>query len=148
MANDTVLSTAMFRDGNLTLTKGGDAVRRCPDELMKRYQVIIDDQRMNWTEHHKLLRLLGAGGQGLSLFEPASRNRWVYDSCGDQDLFTGALRGRSRYDTAMSQIAAVAARVAQIQQDNLIDVHNWVDRNRIRLMQMEWIDGYDLNHFA
>ena len=30
------------------------------------------------------------------------------------------------------------------QQDNLLDVHNWVDRNRIRLMEMEWVDGYDL----
>ena len=38
----------------------------------------------------------------------------------------------------------MAARVAQIQQDNLLDVHNFVDRNRIRMMEMEWIDGYDL----
>jgi eukaryotic-like serine/threonine-protein kinase len=35
--------------------------------------------------------------------------------------------------------------VAQIQQDNLLDVHNFVDRNRIRIMEMEWIDGYDLS---
>ncbi len=46
---------------------------------------------------------------------------------------------------AMSRIAQVSAKVAQIQQDNLLDVHNWVDRNRIRLMEMEWIDGYDLS---
>ena len=49
------------------------------------------------------------------------------------------------YDEAMSRIADVAARVSQIQQDNLLDVHNFVDRNRIRLMEMEWIDGYDLS---
>jgi len=34
--------------------------------------------------------------------------------------------------------------VAQIQQDNLLDVHNFVDRSRIRMMVMEWVDGYDL----
>ena len=45
----------------------------------------------------------------------------------------------------MGRIAQVAARVAQIQQDNLLDVHNFVDRNRIRIMEMEWIDGYDLS---
>ena len=45
----------------------------------------------------------------------------------------------------MGRIAHVAAHVAQIQQDNLLDVHNWVDRHRIRLMEMEWIDGFDLN---
>ncbi len=44
----------------------------------------------------------------------------------------------------MERIAQIAARVAQIQQDNLLDVHNFVDRNRIRIMEMEWIDGYDL----
>ena len=35
--------------------------------------------------------------------------------------------------------------MAQIQQDNLLDVHNFVERNRIRIMEMEWIDGYDLS---
>jgi eukaryotic-like serine/threonine-protein kinase len=34
--------------------------------------------------------------------------------------------------------------VALIQHDNLLDVQNFVDRNRIRMMVMEWIDGYDL----
>ena len=48
------------------------------------------------------------------------------------------------YDEAMGRMAQVAARVAQIQQDNLLDVHNWVDRSRIRMMEMEWVDGYDL----
>src|SRR5208282_5677962 len=45
----------------------------------------------------------------------------------------------------MGRMAVVAAHVAQIQQDNLLDVHNWVDRNRIRLMEMEWVNGYDLS---
>jgi serine/threonine-protein kinase len=42
-------------------------------------------------------------------------------------------------------MAQVAVHVAQIQQDNLLDVHNWVDRDRIRLMEMEWVNGYDLS---
>ncbi len=28
-----------------------------------------------------------------------------------------------------------------IQQDNLLDVHNFIERNRIRIMEMEWVDG-------
>ena len=44
----------------------------------------------------------------------------------------------------MARIATVAAHVAQIQHDNLLDVHNFVDRDRIRMMVMEWVDGYDL----
>jgi eukaryotic-like serine/threonine-protein kinase len=49
------------------------------------------------------------------------------------------------YDDAMGRMAEVAGRVALIQQDNLLDVHNWVDRSRIRIMEMEWVDGYDLS---
>ena len=41
-------------------------------------------------------------------------------------------------------MARVAVRVAQIQQDNLLDVHNFVAPGGIRVMEMEWIDGYDL----
>src|SRR5262249_56477304 len=48
------------------------------------------------------------------------------------------------YDEAMRRIARASARVAQIQHDNLLYVYNFVDRHRIRMMVMEWIDGYDL----
>ena len=48
------------------------------------------------------------------------------------------------YETAMCRIARVSSHVAQIQQDNLLDVYNFVDRDGIRLMVMEWVDGYDL----
>ncbi len=48
------------------------------------------------------------------------------------------------YNEAMGRMARVASRVAQIQQDNLLDVQNFVARDGIRVMEMEWIDGYDL----
>ena len=35
--------------------------------------------------------------------------------------------------------------MAQIQHDNLLDVQNFVEQRRIRIMEMEWIDGYDLS---
>ncbi len=41
----------------------------------------------------------------------------------------------------MARMSAVAARVAQIQQDNLIDVHNFIDRNRIPHDEMDGFDG-------
>lgn len=50
------------------------------------------------------------------------------------------------YEESMSRIARVGARVAQIQQDNLLDVQNFVEHNQIRMMEMEWIDGYDLSN--
>ena len=43
-----------------------------------------------------------------------------------------------------SALQMLLRHVAQIQHDNLLDVHNFVDRDRIRMMVMEWVDGYDL----
>ena len=48
------------------------------------------------------------------------------------------------YLSAMTRIGGVACRVARIQHDNLLDVQNFIERYRIRIMEMEWIDGYDL----
>ncbi len=140
------MTTTIFREGHATLTHGGQPANRCPDELMGRYQSIIDEQRMSWTEHHKLARLIGAGGQGLVyLSERRGTDNFTLPVA--IKIFSPERYEDSRaYDEAMSRIAHVAARVAQIQQDNLLDVHNFVDRDRIRLMEMEWIDGYDLSH--
>ena len=44
----------------------------------------------------------------------------------------------------MERVASIASRVAVIQHDNLIDVQNFFERNRIRIMMMEWVDGFDL----
>ena len=45
----------------------------------------------------------------------------------------------------MNRIARVACQVAKVQHDNLLDVQNFIERNRIRIMEMEWVDGYDLD---
>ena len=48
------------------------------------------------------------------------------------------------YEEDMGRIARVAARAALIQHDNLLDVHNFVVQDGLRVMEMEWVDGYDL----
>ncbi len=48
----------------------------------------------------------------------------------------------------MSRIARTAARIALIQHDNVLDVQNFFERDRIRVMVMEWIDGYDLRRLV
>jgi serine/threonine-protein kinase len=52
--------------------------------------------------------------------------------------------GTKAYTEAMSRVASIASRVALIQHDNLIDVQNFFERNHIRIMMMEWVDGFDL----
>jgi serine/threonine-protein kinase len=45
----------------------------------------------------------------------------------------------------MERMAAVSSQVAQIQHDNLLDVQNFIERGSIRVLEMEWVDGYDLD---
>lgn len=127
-----------------TLTPSGNREVYRDSELFRRYEQLLGEKRHNWTSHHRLLKLLGAGGQGVVFL---SERRGI-----DDFTLPVALKVFSperyedprAYDEAMARIARVASRVALIQQDNLLDVHNFIDRNRIRIMEMEWVDGYDL----
>ncbi|MCC7084725.1 MAG: serine/threonine protein kinase [Pirellulales bacterium] len=138
------MNTTFLLDNPLTITHGGHAVRRNCDELLDRYHKLIDDQRMSWTEHLHLHKLLGAGGQGVVYLSQRRGTDGFTLPVAVKIFSPERYEDACAYDEAMGRIAAVAARIAQIQQDNLLDVHNFVDRNRIRLMEMEWIDGYDL----
>lgn len=127
-----------------TLTPSGNRQVYRESELFHRYEQLISEKRHNWTSHHRLRKLLGAGGQGVVFL---SERRGIDDFTLPVALkiFSPERYEDSRaYDEAMARIARVASRVALIQQDNLLDVHNFVDRHRIRIMEMEWVDGYDL----
>jgi serine/threonine protein kinase len=139
------MSGTTFLESTLTLAQGGKPLERLPMDMVRRYESMLAQNRISWTEHHKIVRQLGAGGQGV-VFLAERRGA---------DNFTVPLalkvfsperyESATAYDRAMSRMARVAAEVAQIQQDNLLDVENFVDRGRIRVMEMEWIDGYDLS---
>ncbi len=139
------MSTTTFHQGTPTLTFEGEPATHCPDELLARYDSVINDQRMSWTEHLHLTRRLGSGGQGVVyLSERRGTDHFTLPVA--LKVFSPARYDDARgYEEGMAGIAQIAARVAQIQQDNLLDVHNFVERNRIRIMEMEWIDGYDLS---
>jgi len=138
------MSTTTFFEGSATRTWGGHETVRCPDELLERYQALLQQQRVSWTEHHRLIRLLGSGGQGV-VYLSERRGTDEFTLPVALKIFSPERYEDERaYSDAMGRMAQVAAHVAQIQQDNLLDVHTWVDRNRIRLMEMEWVDGYDL----
>ncbi len=140
-----MMSTTEFLEGSATRTWGGNPAQRCSDELLGRYRKIIDDGRLSWTEHHRLIRPLGSGGQGIVyLSERRGTDNFTLPVA--LKIFSPERYEDERaYNDDMGRLASVAAHVAQIQQDNLLDVHNWVDRHRIRLMEMEWVDGFDLS---
>ncbi len=137
------MSTTTFHEGNATRTWGA-APSKCSEELMAQYRALIEQERMSWTEHHKLIRLLGRGGQGV-VYLSQRRGTDNFTLPVALKIFSPEHYDERGYDEAMGRIAHVAAHIAQIQQDNLLDVHNWVERHRVRMMEMEWIDGFDLS---
>ena len=126
------------------MTGDGDRVNHIPNELDGEYYSIVDRRVFNWTTHYHLIRAVGSGGQGVVFL---SHRRGA-------DSFTVPIavkvfsperyRDSLSYESDMQRIGHIAARVAQIQQEHLLTVHDFVDRSRIRMMVMEWIDGYNI----
>jgi eukaryotic-like serine/threonine-protein kinase len=136
--------TTTMHDINVTQTRGGRTAKMKPNELTPRYSAIVAEQRLSWTTHLRLQRMLGQGGQGV-VYLTERRGADGFTLPVALKVFSPERFESARaYDEAMHRIATVASQVAQIQHDNLVDVDNFVDRNRIRMMVMEWVDGYDL----
>ncbi|RMG00103.1 MAG: serine/threonine protein kinase [Planctomycetota bacterium] len=137
-------TTTLVHEASATRTWGGHVAAGCSPALLEQYQAIIQRQRVSWTEHLRFIRPLGSGGQGV-VYLTERRGADDFTLPVAVKVFSPERYANdAAYDEAMYRIAAVSARVAQIQQDHLLAVHNWVERHRIRLMEMEWVDGYDL----
>ncbi len=115
-------------------------------ELSARYRSILDAPQLDWTELHKLKRRLGAGGQGVVFLGERQGADGFRLPVALKIFSPDRYEDGNAYDDAMGRMSRVAARVARIQQDHLLDVQNFVSPGGIRVMEMEWIDGQDLRH--
>lgn len=113
-------------------------------ELDIQYQQLLDNNYLEWNNQRTFSRCLGIGGQGvvyLSAREGAD---------GFQIPVALKLFSPKRYETPadyqneMGRIAQVSSRVARVQENHLVTVQNFVKRDQIYIMEMEWVDGYDL----
>lgn len=115
------------------------------NELTGHYRKILANGDLHWTNHFHLGRLLGQGGQG-AVFLTQLRGADQFTVPVAIKLFSPERYADSHtYAAAMARAARVAARVTLIQHDKLLDIHNFLDRDRIRMMVMEWVDGFDLS---
>lgn len=127
-----------------TITHGGNPAAPKSNELVDQYQHILSEERLSWTNHLQLLKLLGSGGQGV-VYLTELRGTDIFTLPAALKIFSPErFEDERSYDEAMQRVARASACIAQIQHDNLLYVYNFVDRHRIRMMIMEWIDGYDL----
>jgi eukaryotic-like serine/threonine-protein kinase len=137
--------TTEFLHGTMTMMPGGKKPENRVNELLVNYLKLVQEQKLGWTEHLRLSRVLGRGGQGIVYL---SERRGA-----DNFTLPVALKFFSperfpderTYREAMERMASVSSEVAQIQHDNLLDVQNFIERGSIRILEMEWVDGYDLD---
>ncbi|PAY17348.1 protein kinase [Rhodopirellula sp. SM50] len=136
-------STTRF-EPNPTVTFRGTVNTSGDAKLVHWYDHLIERQKVSWTGHHHMLRLLGRGGQGeVYLTEYRGTDGFTVPVA--MKVFSPEHYQSARaYDEAMRRIATIASKVALIQHDNLLAVQNFFERHRIRIMMMEWVDGYDL----
>ncbi len=139
------MTSTTLSEGTPTLTRNtGESLPACPPEFLARYNEIVNDERLSWTTQHRMRSLLGAGGQGVVYLSDRHGTDGFTLPVALKVFSPQHYRDVANYDEDMRRQAIIAAQVAQIQHDNLLDVHNFVERNRIRIMEMEWVDGYDL----
>ena len=136
-------STTRF-EPNPTITAEGTPGAKSDPKLLAAYERLGKSGKVSWTGHHHMLRLLGRGGQGeVYLTEYRGTDGFTVPVA--MKIFSPErYNGSAAYDEAMQRVASIAARVALIQHDNLLDVQNFFERHRVRIMMMEWVDGYDL----
>jgi len=114
------------------------------DALLARYQTITEGEHLNWKTFHRKVRLLGTGGQGM-VFLSERRGADGFALLVALKIFSPEpYRDAEAYAEDMARVGDMAARVATIQHDNLVDIHNFIEQDGIRVMEMEWLDGFDL----
>lgn len=113
-------------------------------ELVRTYHDIINREKLSWTTHLHLKRVLGSGGQGI-VYLTERRGADEFTLPVALKIFSPEhYAHKDLYARDMLRIGQVSTKVARIQHDNLLQVHNFLERDYIRMMVMEWVEGYDL----
>ncbi|MFK7766085.1 MAG: serine/threonine-protein kinase [Mariniblastus sp.] len=139
----TLFNTAAD-DLSPTVTQDGELVVNQCGELCERYDQILREKRHSWTTHLRLLKKLGSGGQGVVYLTERRGSDGFTLPVALKVFSPEHYATPSHYDSDMARMGRVAAKVARIQHENLLVVENFLDRDRIRMMVMEWVEGFDL----
>jgi eukaryotic-like serine/threonine-protein kinase len=128
-----------------TISRSGHRAAPRVSELLTNYMKLISQPKVGWTEHLRLRRMLGKGGQGV-VYLSERRGADSFTLPVALKFFSPeSFSEEKTYIEAMARMAQVSSRVALIQHDNLLDVQNFIERGGIRMLEMEWVDGYDLD---
>lgn len=106
--------------------------------------MLLSNQSVRWAAEYKKIRILGKGGQGVVYLSERQGTDLFRLPVALKMFSPESYRDVPSYVADMARIADISSRVALIQHDNLLDLHNFMENGGIGIMVMEWIDGYDL----
>ena len=113
-------------------------------DLLDAYRAAVGGEDTGWAPRCRDLRLVGRGGQGV-VFTARREGADGFALPVALKLYSPeTYRTAAAYAEDMGRVAGVAARVAAVQHENLVAVHDFTSHAGVRVMQMEWVDGLDL----
>ena len=136
-------STRSHRPARLTSSTAIPGAPPEPD-LVARYQGILDGSDPAWAAGCRDLRVVGRGGQGVVFFARREGADGFAVPVALKVFSPEPYHTPDAYAADMARVAAVAARVAAVQHENLVAVHDFAAHAGIRVMRLEWVDGLDL----
>lgn len=114
------------------------------NELLKKYDGCRQTKRMEGSTDLQLLEQIGQGGQGTVFLAEQNGADGFSLPVAVKIFSPEPYTHPDDYDQDMLRIGHVAAKVARLDSENLLNVLHFLDRDRIRVMIMEWIAGFDL----
>jgi serine/threonine-protein kinase len=112
--------------------------------LTARYRAILSKVDAEWAPGCRELRTVGRGGQGVVFFALRAGSDGFAIPIALKVFSPEPYRTPRAYAEDMGRVATVAARVAAVQHENLVAVHDFFTYNGVRIMSLEWVDGLDL----
>ena len=141
---DEIMNTTKILENNVTERWGDKSNFHSDEKLMNDYNEVLKQECLKRDECLRFLKTLGKGGQGIVYLSERIGCDHFSRPVAVKVFSPERYETTENYIGAMGQLANVAAKVSCIQHDNLLDVHNWVAQSNIRMMEMEWVDGFDL----
>ncbi len=114
--------------------------------LTSRYESLQQAGAVHWTAQYRFLERLGAGSQSVVMLADRLGSLDVSLRVALKLLSPLPYPNTDSYLSEMAQTAQVAMIIAEIQEDHLLDVHNFIESGGIQIMVLEWVDGFDLNY--
>jgi len=112
--------------------------------LLNQYETLLKSDAVKWAAEYRKIRILGKGGQGVVYLSERLGTDLFQLPVALKFFSPESYRDVPAYRADMLHIADISSRVALIQHDNLLDLHNFIEHGGVRIMVMEWVDGYDV----